>query len=57
MEYDLLEIDMRQIKGLFYMILSALMLMAGIWTAYADGNETPSGKRFAWDFLKLTDCI
>ena len=52
MGYCLLEIDMRQIKGLFYMILSALMLMAGIWTAYADGNENSERETIRVGFFK-----
>ena len=51
---------MHPIKRLLYVILSMLVLTAGIWTAYADNEEKPGRETirvgfFATDGLHMID--
>ena len=51
---------MHPIKRLLYVILSVLVLTAGIWTAYADNEEKPGRETirvgfFATDGLHMID--
>lgn len=53
-------INMYPIKRLLYVILSVLLLTAGIWTAYADSEENPGRETirvgfFATDGLHMMD--